>query len=65
MPDALIKPFRGLLSNKTKIADISACVCPPYDIIPDPLPYYHRSVCNVLKHLPEVQEDEISFHKYA
>ena len=49
MPDALIKPFKGLLYNKTKIADISACVCPPYDIIPDPLPYYQRSDCNAIR----------------
>ena len=49
MPDALIKPFKGLLYNKAKIADISACVCPPYDIIPDPLPYYRRSDFNAIR----------------
>jgi uncharacterized protein (DUF1015 family) len=49
MPDAFVKPFKGLLYNKTKIPDISACVCPPYDIIPDPLPYYHRSGCNAIR----------------
>jgi uncharacterized protein (DUF1015 family) len=58
MPDALIKPFKGLLYNKTKIGDISACVCPPYDIIPDPLPYYHRSGCNAVRlELPVATED--------
>ena len=49
MPDSLIKPFRGLLYNRAKIADISACVCPPYDVIPDPLPYYRRSGFNAIR----------------
>ncbi len=49
MPDRLIKPFKGLLYNKRRIADISSCVCPPYDIIPDPKPYYERSLYNTVR----------------
>ncbi len=49
MSASLIKPFRGLLYNKTKIADISECVCPPYDVIPDPLPYCRRSSFNAVR----------------
>jgi uncharacterized protein (DUF1015 family) len=30
---AEIKPFRGVIYNKEKIKDLSAVVCPPYDVI--------------------------------
>lgn len=49
MPDALIKPFKGLLYNRKKIDDIARCVCPPYDVIPDPSPYYERSPYNTIR----------------
>jgi uncharacterized protein (DUF1015 family) len=49
MSDSLIKPFRGLLYNKEKVADASTSVCPPYDIIPDPAPYYERSPFNAVR----------------
>jgi uncharacterized protein (DUF1015 family) len=49
MSESFIKPFKGLLYNKTKIADISACVCPPYDVIDDPLPYCRRSGFNAIR----------------
>ncbi len=45
----LIRPFKGVLYNRQKIADISQCVCPPYDIIPDPAVYYARSPYNVIR----------------
>jgi uncharacterized protein (DUF1015 family) len=49
MPDPLICPFKGLIYNKQKIDDISLCVCPPYDIIPDPSIYYNRSGFNAVR----------------
>jgi len=49
MSGSFIKPFKGLLYNKTKITDISACVCPPYDVILDPLPYCRRSSFNAIR----------------
>ncbi|OPY70606.1 MAG: hypothetical protein A4E57_00449 [Syntrophorhabdaceae bacterium PtaU1.Bin034] len=48
MSEPLIKPFKGLLYNKDKIDDISSCVCPPYDVISDPEPYYKRSPFNAV-----------------
>ncbi len=35
--------------NREKIGDISRCVCPPYDIISDPSPYYERSPYNTVR----------------
>jgi uncharacterized protein (DUF1015 family) len=49
MSEPLIKPFKGLLYNREKIDDISRCVCPPYDIIPDPSLYYARSPYNAIR----------------
>ncbi|MGD0230280.1 MAG: DUF1015 domain-containing protein [Syntrophorhabdales bacterium] len=49
MSDSFIKPFRGLIYNRKRIDDIADCVCPPYDIIPDPLPYYKRSDFNAIR----------------
>jgi uncharacterized protein (DUF1015 family) len=49
MPDTLIKPFKGLLYNRKKIDDIAKCVCPPYDVIRDPTPYYERSPYNTIR----------------
>ncbi len=49
MSESFVKPFKGLLYNKTKIADISACVCPPYDVIGDPLQYCRRSGFNAIR----------------
>lgn len=49
MNEPLIRPFTGLLFNREKIGDISQCVCPPYDIIPDPRIYYARSDFNAIR----------------
>ncbi|HUJ90189.1 MAG TPA: DUF1015 domain-containing protein [Syntrophorhabdales bacterium] len=49
MPEPLIRPFKGLIYNRRKIDDISRCVCPPYDIIPDPRVYYQRSAFNAVR----------------
>jgi uncharacterized protein (DUF1015 family) len=58
MSEPLIKPFKGLLYNKDKIDDISSCVCPPYDVISDPEPYYKRSPFNAVHlELPHPDND--------
>jgi uncharacterized protein (DUF1015 family) len=44
-----MRPFKGLIYNSRKIDDISRCVCPPYDIIPDPMTYYERSAFNAIR----------------
>jgi uncharacterized protein (DUF1015 family) len=49
MSDALIKPFRGLLYNKKKVEDAATFVCPPFDVISDPEPYYERSPFNAVR----------------
>jgi uncharacterized protein (DUF1015 family) len=49
MPEALIRPFKGLIYNSRKIDDIGRCVCPPYDVIPDPRTYYQRSTFNAVR----------------
>jgi len=49
MPETLIRPFKGLLYDPKKIGDIARCVCPPYDVIPDPSPYYERSPYNAIR----------------
>ncbi len=49
MPEALIRPFKGLIYNSRKIDDIGRCVCPPYDVIPDPRTYYQRSTLNAVR----------------
>jgi uncharacterized protein (DUF1015 family) len=43
------KPFKGILFNREKIGDIGRCVCPPYDVIGDPAPYYERSPHNAIR----------------
>lgn len=48
MRDPLIKPFKALIYQPSKIGDIAQCVCPPYDIISDPAPYYGRSPYNTI-----------------
>jgi len=49
MNEPLVRPFKGLLYNRRTIGDISRCVCPPYDIIPDPKIYYERSPFNAIR----------------
>lgn len=47
---AKIKPFRAVIYNQEKIKDLSAVVCPPYDVIsPKDQQYYHeRSQYNLI-----------------
>jgi uncharacterized protein (DUF1015 family) len=49
MSASLIRPFKGLVYNSRKIDDIGRCVCPPYDVIPDPRAYYERSAFNAIR----------------
>jgi len=45
----LVRPFKGLLYNGKYAADIAGKVCPPFDIIPDPRPYYDRDPLNAIR----------------
>jgi uncharacterized protein (DUF1015 family) len=57
MAEPLIKAFKGLRYNSERVDDISACVCPPYDVITDPSLYYGRSPCNAVRlELPMARE---------
>ncbi len=49
MAEPLIKAFKGLRYNRERVDDISACVCPPYDVITDPSLYYGRAPCNAIR----------------
>jgi uncharacterized protein (DUF1015 family) len=49
MLEPLIRPFKGIVYNRKRVDDISRCVCPPYDIIPDPRVYYERSAFNTIR----------------
>ncbi len=49
MDESYIKPFRGILYDKAKVGDISLCICPPYDVIPDDAPYLDRSPFNAIR----------------
>ena len=49
MPGVLLKPFKGILYNEEKSADISQLVCPPYDVIADATGYYKRSSWNAIR----------------
>jgi uncharacterized protein (DUF1015 family) len=62
MSGTLIKPFKGLLYEPSKIGDIAQCVCPPYDIISDPAPYYTRNPFNTIN--LEVPFDKDGTTKY-
>jgi len=44
-----VRPFKGLLYNGKYAAGIAGKVCPPYDIIPDPHPYYDRDPLNAIR----------------
>ncbi|MBL7151734.1 MAG: DUF1015 domain-containing protein [Candidatus Omnitrophica bacterium] len=48
---AEIKPFRGVIYNKDRIKDLSAVVCPPYDVISAAMQqrYYELSPYNFVR----------------
>ncbi|OPY83346.1 MAG: hypothetical protein A4E65_00571 [Syntrophorhabdus sp. PtaU1.Bin153] len=43
------RPFKGILFDREKIGDIASCVCPPYDVVSDPLTYCQRSPFNAIR----------------
>ncbi|OPY65969.1 MAG: hypothetical protein A4E63_02716 [Syntrophorhabdus sp. PtaU1.Bin050] len=49
MPESSTQPFKGILFDREKIGDIASCVCPPYDVVSDPLTYYQRSPFNAIR----------------
>ncbi len=48
---AEIRPFRGVRYNESKVGDLSAVICPPYDIITPQMEIelYHRSEYNFIR----------------
>jgi uncharacterized protein (DUF1015 family) len=66
MNEPLIRPFAGLLFNREKTGETSQCVCPPYDIIPDPRTYYTRSAFNAIRlELPLATPDRTEYDEAA
>lgn len=49
MQEPSIKPFKGIRFNWEKTGEIDSCVCPPYDVISDPTPYYNKSKFNAIR----------------
>ncbi len=66
---AEIHPFRGVHYNQQVVKDLSAVVCPPYDIITPQLQQelYHRSQYNFvrLEHGRELPQDTAKDSKYT
>lgn len=64
-----IKPFRGVVYNKSKIGDIAAVLAPPYDIIPEKMQedLYRRDPFNFVRlELGKVKKtDSISDNRYT
>ena len=63
-----IHPFRGVRYNKSKVSDLSALICPPYDIItPQMEPeIYSRSQYNFIRieHGRQLPQDSAADNKY-
>lgn len=66
---AEIRPFRGVHYNRPLIEDLSAVICPPYDIITASLQQglYRRSQYNFirLEHGRELPQDTVADSKYT
>ncbi len=66
---AEIRPFRGVYYNQLLVSDLSAVICPPYDIITPQLQQelYHRSQYNFvrLEHSRELPQDTAINNKYT
>lgn len=64
-----IKPFRGVIYNKSKIKDIAAVIAPPYDIIPKKMQeeLYRRDPYNFIRlELGKIRRtDNISNNRYT
>jgi len=46
-----VRPFRGIRYNVHQLGDLSALICPPYDVVSprDQLCYHHRSPYNAIR----------------
>ena len=66
---AEIHPFRGLRYNQSLVKDLSAVICPPYDIITPQIrqELYHRSEYNFvrLEFSRELPQDTATDNKYT
>lgn len=66
---AEIRPFRGVYYNQLLVSDLSAVICPPYDIITPQLQQelYHRSQYNFVRieHNRQLPQDTISDNQYT
>ncbi len=66
---AEIRPFRGVHYNQSLVKELSAVICPPYDIItPQSLQeLYHRSEYNFvrLESNRELPQDTATDNKYS
>ena len=66
---AEIRPFRGVHYNQQVVTDLSAVICPPYDIIPPQLQQelYRRNQYNFvrLEHGRELPQDTAKDNKYT
>ena len=66
---AEIRPFRGVHYNQLLIKDLSAAICPPYDIITPPMQQelYRRSQYNFvrLEYCRESPQDTVTDNKYT
>ena len=64
-----VQPFHGLRYNIERIDDLSAIICPPYDVISpeEQLFYHHSSPYNVirLEYGEELPEDSSEDNKYS
>ena len=66
---AEIRPFCGVRYNKSKVGDLSAVICPPYDIITPQmeLELHRRSRYNFiyLEHNNQLPQDRVQDNKYT
>ena len=66
---AEIRPFRGLYYNQRLVKDLSAVICPPYDIITPQMQQelYQRSEYNFVRveHNRELPQDTAEDNKYS
>ncbi len=66
---AEIYPFHGVRYNQQIISDLTAVICPPYDIIPPQMQqeFYHRSQYNFirLEYGRELPTDTATVNKYS
>ncbi len=65
---AEIHPFRGVRYNRSKVGDLSALICPPYDIITPQMEeeLYRRSEYNFIRieHGHQLPQDSAADNKY-